>query len=31
MRLEDSGSEYLYETKEERKIHNEHDKLVKKY
>ena len=30
MRLEDSGSEYLYETKEERKIHNEHDKLVKK-
>ena len=30
MRLEDSGSEYFYETKEERKIHNEHDKLVKK-
>ena len=30
MRLEDSGAEYFYETKEERKIHNEHDKLVKK-
>ena len=30
MRLEDSGVEYFYETKEERKIHNEHDKLVKK-
>ena len=30
MRLEDSGSEYFYETKEERKIHKEHDKLVKK-
>ena len=30
MRLEDSDEEYFYETKEERKIHNEHDKLVKK-
>ena len=30
MRLEDSDEEYSYETKEERKIHNEHDKLVKK-
>ena len=29
MRLEDSDEEYFYETKEERKIHNEHDKLVK--
>ena len=30
MRLEDSDEEYFYETKEERKIHNEDDKLVKK-